>query len=76
MSVQNEPMAGWDPNFQWNSCGFTPEMERDFVKYDLGPILEEHGYTPETFTIMAFDYNRPLAEAWANVAFGDEDASR
>ncbi len=59
-----------------NVCGFTAEMERDFVKTDLGPILEQGGYPPESFTIMALDHNRPLAEDWANVIFTDSEASR
>ena len=76
MSVQNEPMAGWDPDFPWNVCGFNATMERDFVKTDLGPIFEQGGYPPETFNIMSLDHNRPLAEDWANTVYSDPAASR
>jgi len=76
MTIQNEPMTGWDPWFPWNTCGFNAEMERDFAKTDLGPILEEGGFTPENFNILALDHNRPLATDWANVVFADQAASR
>jgi len=76
MTIQNEPMTGWDSNFPWNTCGFNAEMERDFVKTDLGPILEQAGYTPDNFAILALDHNRPLAEDWANVVFSDPEASK
>ncbi|CAL8123450.1 unnamed protein product [Orchesella dallaii] len=76
MTVQNEPMTGWDPWFPWNTCGFNAEMERDFVKNDLGPIMEEGGFGPDNFNIMVLDHNRPLAEDWANVVFSDNDATK
>jgi glucosylceramidase len=76
MTVQNEPMTGWDPWFPWNTCGFNAEMERDFAKMDLGPILADGGFPPESFNIMVLDHNRPLAEDWANVVFSDAEASR
>jgi len=76
MTIQNEPMTGWDPWFPWNTCGFNAQMERDFVKTDLGPILEAGGFTPENFHIMALDHNRPLATDWANVVYSDAAASR
>jgi glucosylceramidase len=76
MTVQNEPMTGWDPWFPWNTCGFNAEMERDFAKMDLGPIMAEGGFPPESFNIMVLDHNRPLAEDWANVVFSDPEASR
>lgn len=76
MTVQNEPMTGWDPWFPWNTCGFNAEMERDFAKLDLGPIMEEGGFAPGNFSIMVLDHNRPLALDWAITVFSDAEASR
>jgi glucosylceramidase len=40
LSVQNEPMA----TQKWESCKFTAEEERDFVKNYLGPTLWKQGH--------------------------------
>lgn len=76
MTIQNEPMTGWDQWFPWNTCGFNAEMERDFAKLDLGPIFESAGFPPETFHILGLDHNRPLAKDWADTIFNDTVASR
>src|SRR6201996_1689200 len=39
LSVQNEPMA----TQKWESCLYTAEEERDFVKNFLGPTLQKQG---------------------------------
>ena len=39
LSVQNEPMA----KQKWESCLYTAEDERDFVKKYLGPTLQKNG---------------------------------
>lgn len=41
VTVQNEPEAVQT----WDSCIYTPEQERDFVKDYLGPALEQEGLT-------------------------------
>ena len=46
MTPQNEPMTGFAKNYSFNTMGFTDEMERDFIKTDLGPTLEKAGWTP------------------------------
>lgn len=51
-------------------------MERDFAKMDLGPIMEEAGFGPDNFKIMALDHNRPLAEDWAQTVFSDPGSSK
>jgi glucosylceramidase len=75
MTVQNEPGI-WNTDHPWNTCAFTPEMEKDFVKTDLGPILEQGGYPPENFTIMSLDHNRDFLPGWAQTVFADPEASR
>ncbi|CAG7689974.1 unnamed protein product [Allacma fusca] len=76
MTIQNEPATGFDPWFPWNTCAFSPETERDFLKKDLGPTMEAAGYTPENFNIMVLDHNRNLLPAWADKIFKDPEASR
>lgn len=76
MTIQNEPMTGWDEYFPWNTCGFNAEMERDFAKLDLGPVFEAAGFPPKSFHILALDHNRPLAKDWADVVLNDTVASR
>ncbi|HEY4205813.1 MAG TPA: glycosyl hydrolase, partial [Puia sp.] len=39
LSVQNEPMA----KQKWESCIYTAEEERDFIKNYLGPVLQSSG---------------------------------
>ena len=58
MTVQNEPNTGFIGGWPWNTMGFTPEMERDFIKTDLGPTLEKGGWGPDKFNIMILDHNR------------------
>src|SRR5690625_3414656 len=39
ITIENEPGAGFDPHFHWNSLGLNATLERDFIKLDLGPEL-------------------------------------
>ena len=39
ITVQNEPMA----TQTWESCMYTAEEERDFIKNNLGPTLQKNG---------------------------------
>lgn len=39
LTIQNEPMA----TQRWESCIYTAEEERDFLKNHLGPIMEREG---------------------------------
>ena len=74
MTVQNEPYTGFDYWFPWNTCGFTPEMERDFVVQDLVPNLQAAGYND--MNIMALDHNRDLIPDWADVVLSDPVAAQ
>ncbi|MFA5525420.1 MAG: glycoside hydrolase family 30 protein [Acholeplasmataceae bacterium] len=53
ISVQNEPAAVQT----WDSCIYTAEEERDFVKNALGPIV--HTYDAN-LKIIGWDHNRDL----------------
>jgi glucosylceramidase len=70
VSVQNEPMA----TQRWDSCLYTAEEERDFVRDFLGPELEAAGLG--RVRIVIWDHNRDLMVERANVVYSDPEASR
>lgn len=70
LSVQNEPMA----KQKWESCIFTAEEERDFIKNFLGPTLQKNGLRDKK--LIAWDHNRDLIYQRASVLLGDADAAK
>jgi glucosylceramidase len=70
LSVQNEPMAVQS----WESCVFTAEEERDFVKNYLGPTLQKAGLGDKK--LIGWDHNRDLVFQRASVLLGDKEAAK
>ncbi len=70
LSVQNEPMA----KQKWESCIYTAEEERDFIKNFLGPTLVKQGLGNKK--LIAWDHNRDLLYQRASVIFDDKEASK
>ncbi|WP_281227844.1 glycoside hydrolase family 30 protein [Flavobacterium aquiphilum] len=70
ISLQNEPMALQT----WESCIFSAEAERDFLKNYLGPTMKKEGLG--TKNIIVWDHNRDLMLQRANVIFSDPEASK
>ncbi|MFT6856533.1 MAG: glucosylceramidase [Cyclobacteriaceae bacterium] len=70
ITIQNEPMAVQ----RWESCIYTAEEERDFLKNHLGPTMEAAGYGDKK--IVVWDHNRDLISDRANVIFEDPEASK
>ncbi|MTI29456.1 glycoside hydrolase family 30 protein, partial [Xanthovirga aplysinae] len=70
VTIQNEPMAVQ----RWESCIFTAEEERDFLKNHLGPILEKEGLGNKK--IVVWDHNRDLITQRANTIFSDLEAAK
>ena len=70
LSVQNEPMA----KQKWESCIFTAEEERDFIKNFLGPTLQKNGLG--TKKLIAWDHNRDLIYQRASTLLEDPDAAK
>ena len=68
-SIQNEPMAS--PT--WESCNYSAEEERDFLKNFLGPTMARNGLSKKN--IIVFDHNRDFINQRANVIFEDSIAS-
>ena len=70
LSVQNEPMA----KQRWESCIYTAEDERDFIKSFLGPTLVKNGMGDRK--LIAWDHNRDLIYQRANTILGDKEAAK
>ena len=70
LTIQNEPMAVQ----RWESCIYTAEEERDFLKNYLGPTLENEGLGDKK--IIVWDHNRDLLFQRANIIFNDPEASK
>jgi len=70
ITVQNEPMAVQT----WESCIYTAEDERDFLKNYLGPTMAKNGYSDKK--IVVWDHNRDLMVQRANVIYSDPEASK
>jgi glucosylceramidase len=70
LTVQNEPLA----TQVWESCIFTADEERDFVRDHLGPTLHRNGLSD--VKLMIWDHNRGLVYQRAEAAYRDPRASR
>jgi glucosylceramidase len=70
VTIQNEPMA----TQTWESCIYSAEQERDFLKNYLGPTFEKSGLKDKN--IVVWDHNRDLISHRANTIFNDPEAAK
>lgn len=70
LTIQNEPMA----TQTWESCVYSAEAERDFLKNYLGPTIKREGLGDKK--IVVWDHNRDLMNQRANTIFSDPEASK
>jgi len=70
VSIQNEPMA----TQTWESCIYTAEQERDFLKNYLGPTLQKNGLSDKK--IIVWDHNRDLIFQRASTLLDDPQAAK
>ena len=70
LTIQNEPMA----TQTWESCVFTAEEERDFLKKHLGPTLEKEGLGDKK--IIVWDHNRDLVYQRVSTTLADPEAAK
>ena len=70
ITIQNEPMA----TQTWESCIYTAEEERDFLKNHLGPTLEREGLADKK--IIVWDHNRDLIYQRVNTILSDPEAAK
>ena len=70
VSVQNEPAA----TQTWDSCRYSAEEERDFVRDHLGPALAQAGLAH--IKIVVWDHNRDRMVERASVVYADPQTAR
>ena len=70
LTLQNEPMA----TQKWESCIYTAEEERDFLKNYLGPTLKKAGLGDKKITV--WDHNRDLMTQRATTILDDPEANK
>lgn len=70
LTVQNEPLAAQ----LWESCLFSAEEERDFVRDLLGPALARAGLGD--LRLMIWDHNRTLMYPRVATVLGDPAAAK
>jgi glucosylceramidase len=70
LTVQNEPMA----KQRWESCIYSAEDERDFIKNYLGPTLARNNMGNKK--LIAWDHNRNLLYQRASVIMKDKQAAK
>ena len=69
LTIQNEPMA----TQTWESCVYSAEEERDFLKNYLGPTMKRAGLADKK--IIAWDHNRDLIYQRASTLLADPKAA-
>jgi len=70
LTVQNEPAA----TQTWDSCVYSAEEERDFVRDHLGPVLENADLAD--VKIIIWDHNRDYMFQRAKTVFDDPEAAK
>ena len=70
ISVQNEP----DAVQTWDSCIYSHEEERDFVRDYLGPIMAKEAL--ENVNIVVWDHNTDILYERAKVILEDEECAK
>jgi glucosylceramidase len=70
ITIQNEPMA----TQTWESCIYTAEEERDFLKNFLGPTMKREGLGDKN--IIAWDHNRDLIYQRVSTILKDPKAAQ
>lgn len=70
LTIQNEPMA----TQKWESCIYTADEERDFLKNYLGPTLRREGLADKK--VIVWDHNRDLIYQRVNTMLTDPVAAK
>lgn len=60
-------------SFSFQCMGYTAEMERDFIKEDLGPMLSLRGHTD--VKIIMLDDSRLFLPSWVDTILSDPGAA-
>ncbi|XP_069940551.1 putative glucosylceramidase 4 [Cherax quadricarinatus] len=73
LTPQNEPLSGFQ-DWRWNTCGWTAEDMRDWLKTNLGPTLEAAGM--RRLKMMVDDFNRDTLPAYVQPMLEDPDCAQ
>ncbi|KDR16212.1 Glucosylceramidase, partial [Zootermopsis nevadensis] len=74
LTLQNEPGNGYYVYFGINSCGYSPEEQRNFIANNLGPTLQKNNFG--NIVIMAGDDQRTFLPESAQVVLDNPAASK
>lgn len=75
LTLQNEPLTGYDHNYPFNSLAMDGPIQRDFIKKDLGPLFQQHGHGKDKLKILAYDHNIDKVEEFASAILQDPVAA-
>ncbi|MDQ0484907.1 glycoside hydrolase family 30 protein [Guptibacillus hwajinpoensis] len=70
LTIQNEPEA----KQVWDSCLYTAEEERDFIKHHLGPAIRKSGR--DDLKVIIWDHNRDVVYERASKVLSDPEAAQ
>lgn len=70
LTVQNEPASF----LRWDSCMYSAEQERDFVKNHLGPALAQSDF--KDVKIIIWDHNKNIIDKRAAGVLSDPEAAK
>jgi len=65
ISTGNEPMLGIIPGCRFNSLGWTPWLQRKWIKDNFGPAMKKSHFNVK---LLAYDDLRLFLPSWMNVA--------
>ena len=74
LTAQNEPSDGMIEGFPFQCLGWTGDLQRDFIKTDLGPALVQSGF--KDVKLMILDDQRVFLPFWAETVLHDSDAAK
>lgn len=70
ITPQNEPQHGGN----WDTCVWTAEHQRDFLRDHLGPALDRDGHGD--VKVLVFDHNRTDVRSWVDVVLADPETAK
>jgi len=70
LTLQNEPLA----KQTWESCNYSAEEERDYIKEFLGPTLNKAGMGDKK--LIAWDHNRDFIYQTSSTILNDPEAAK
>ncbi|KAI8489201.1 hypothetical protein Bbelb_329400 [Branchiostoma belcheri] len=74
LTTQNEPTDGEISHFPFQAMGWTAESQRDWIASDLGPALDQAGYS--NISLMILDDNRLWLPGWATTVLNNGTAAK